>query len=95
MVLMSPTPLVLSLVLSGMLFVPAKESIISIISMNTWQAMVDTVDAEEEMDQDNGNAPVEQGNGERGHQHGAGFGRGAYQQGHGGGCGRGAEAQQG
>jgi hypothetical protein len=45
--------------------------------------------------QGNSNTPIEQGNGERGHQHGAGFGRGMYQQGCGGGHGHGAEAQHG
>jgi hypothetical protein len=50
MVLMSPTPLVLSLVLNGMLCMLAEASSLSISSMNTWQAVVDAVDEEEEMD---------------------------------------------
>jgi hypothetical protein len=50
MVLMSPTPLVLSLVLNGTLYVPVEASSLSISSVNTWQAMGDAADEEEEMD---------------------------------------------
>jgi hypothetical protein len=50
MVLMSPTPLILSLVLNGMLYVPVEASSLSISSVNTWQAVVDVADEEEEMD---------------------------------------------
>jgi hypothetical protein len=50
MVLMSPTPLVLSLVLNGTPYAPVEASSLLINSVNTWQAMVDVVAEEEEMD---------------------------------------------
>jgi hypothetical protein len=43
-------PIMLSLVLNGTLCVPVVTSCISFSSVNTWQAMVDAVDEEEEMD---------------------------------------------